>query len=435
MRSFSRLGGIGVLGLFFLLQAGSVEAAHSCIDDGYYPPNTLSISTAPAVAGSMTESEFNGVIDRIEAFYRPIVASRGGNLTIQRNWQDGTVNAYADRSGNSWIVKMYGGLARHPAITLDGFTLVACHEMGHHLGGAPKFPGQWASNEGQSDYFSTLKCLRKIWASDNNVELVKTSKVPAEVTQNCEKSFGDANSIALCVRTAMAGLSSATLMQQLSNAPAISFSTPDSRVVSQTSDMHPAAQCRLDTYYGGSICQVAASEELSDTNAAVGTCATETGATRGYRPFCWYKPTGGTNPNPTPNPNPTWTPSPNPNPNPGGIARPPLGPGGETTVVTNPSARVVFQYDTSDFQGAAGIWFEVSAPNREFSDPNGVTPDPSRTIGAALRGARGKFYLVPGNSLPGWGTYSIRLLPLDSTGKKALGKFSNPARLILQRRK
>jgi len=78
-------------------------------------------------------------------------------LVIDKHWEDGTVNAYASENGNNDVISMFGGLARHPAITPDAFYLVACHEIGHHLGGAPKKGNtQWASNEGQADSVNTL---------------------------------------------------------------------------------------------------------------------------------------------------------------------------------------------------------------------------------------------------------------------------------------
>jgi Zn-dependent protease with chaperone function len=54
---------------------------------------------------------------------------------------------------------MFGGLARDPLVTKDGFSAVICHEIGHHIAGAPRKGFSWASNEGQADYFATTKCL------------------------------------------------------------------------------------------------------------------------------------------------------------------------------------------------------------------------------------------------------------------------------------
>jgi hypothetical protein len=60
--------------------------------------------------------------------------------------------------------------------------------------------------------------------------------------------------------------------------------------VSKTDDQHPLAQCRLDTYFNGSICPADAMEDFSQTEGKTGACAQEKGDTFGYRPTCWYKP-------------------------------------------------------------------------------------------------------------------------------------------------
>ncbi|MBF0205562.1 MAG: M48 family metalloprotease [Oligoflexia bacterium] len=242
---------------------------------------------------NITEEVFNQIIDKIYEIYSPVVKSKGGVLVIEKNWSDGTVNAYANRSGNTWSVAMFGGLARHEAVTPDGFALVICHELGHHLAGTPKVRNmfsRWASNEGQSDYFSTLKCLRQVMENDNNEEIIAKLSVPAYVDDLCTKSFVDANEIAICKRSAMSGKSVGDLFVALSNGSKINFSTPDRSVVNRTNDSHPASQCRLDTYLAGATCIVDKKDELSDTNVNSGACTSINGHESGLRPTCWYKP-------------------------------------------------------------------------------------------------------------------------------------------------
>ena len=170
-----------------LTLAGSVLACSMDGKGGFLPENDLYIPSSVKSINGITKEEFDKAIDEVEHIYAPIVSSLGGNLQIERNWDDGTVNAYASQSGKTWKVAMFGGLARHATITKDAMALVVCHELGHHIGGAPKkgaaagtgggwWGGQtsgsaisWASNEGQADYFATLKCLRKTWINDNNV--------------------------------------------------------------------------------------------------------------------------------------------------------------------------------------------------------------------------------------------------------------------------
>ena len=144
-------------------------------ETGFLPENDLYVGVNDKMASDMTEARFNEIIDEVDAVYAPIVKQRGGNLKWARKWDDGTVNASAQRFFTTYQVNMFGGLARHELVTDDAFALVVCHELGHHLGGAPKVGGlmmRWASNEGQSDYFASLKCFRKVYESDNNEAII-----------------------------------------------------------------------------------------------------------------------------------------------------------------------------------------------------------------------------------------------------------------------
>lgn len=272
---------------------------------GFLPENDLYISANQKSINGITEEAFNKAIDEVELVYAPIIANMGGKLSIERNWTDGTVNAYASQTGKVWKVAMFGGLARHETITKDAMALVVCHEIGHHIGGAPKKGGSagggwwggssgassWASNEGQADYFATLKCLRKAWINDNNEAIVKSLNAPKLVTDMCKKNY-KRNKVdtALCVRTSMAGQSVGNLFAALGRSAEPKFDTPDTKVVTKTDDNHPKAQCRLDTYYQGSLCDVNMNEDVSQKEEVQGTCHGSLGHKVGVRPLCWFKP-------------------------------------------------------------------------------------------------------------------------------------------------
>ena len=243
---------------------------------------------------SIDEAVFNKINDDISAIYAPIFKARGATLSVVRNWTDGTVNAYARQLGKVWEVQMFGGLARHETITHDGFALVLCHEIGHHIGGAPKkaswYGSDWASNEGQADYWGNLKCMREYMESQDNVTIVASMQIDPVAAATCAAQFSDANDIAICERSAMAGMSLANLFRALRNQTvAMRFDTPDRSIVTKTNDNHPDSQCRLDTYYAGAICTVAKEADVSATDATVGTCNVSTGQTLGIRSTCWYK--------------------------------------------------------------------------------------------------------------------------------------------------
>lgn len=272
---------------------------------GFLPENDLNIpANVKGINGGITEAEFNTAIDKVENIYKSIVTSKGGNLVVNRKWSDGTVNAYAQQSGKTWSVAMFGGLARHETITSDGFSLVVCHEIGHHIGGAPRKGGSggggwwgggsatsWASNEGQADYFSSLKCLRRAFLNDDNATVVASLNAPKALVDACTSSKrGDLNETNLCIRIGMAGKSVANLFSALSKLPDTKFETPDAKVVASTDHNHPKAQCRLDTYFQGALCEVNYTEDVSNSDETTGTCTSANGFKEGNRPLCWFKP-------------------------------------------------------------------------------------------------------------------------------------------------
>ncbi len=261
--------------------------------EGFVPKNDLFIPVDAKSISTIDETEFNTVIDQVEAIYAPIVAEYGGKLEVVRKWTDGTVNAYAEQAGNIWKVSMFGGLARHKTITADGFALVVCHEIGHHIGGVPRYGGNdWASNEGQSDYFATTKCLRRVWQSEDNAAVIRKLEVPEALTTACSKAWpSSAQDRDICVRGGMAGESVAKLFAALSwSSKAPKFDTPDTRQVSSTQDSHPATQCRLDTYFQGALCEKSFNEEIGQKDEVSGVCHSSAGHSVGLRPRCWFKP-------------------------------------------------------------------------------------------------------------------------------------------------
>jgi hypothetical protein len=289
----------GLFLAFIMAAMVSLQTTEACDmhgRSGIVEENDLWISVdQKEQTNGMSEETFNSVLDRVEALYAPVISERGKTLQVVRNWEDGTVNAFAQQTGNIWKISMFGGLARHETVTPEGFALVACHEIGHHLGGVPKkrsfFGGSWASNEGQSDYFGNAKCLRKFFEADDNIAIVETMEIPEFATQKCRDNFSNEEDVAICQRGAMAGMSLANLFRALRNLQEpLLFDTPDPAVASRTNDNHPAPQCRLDTYFQGALCELSASDDLSDSDETLGACTRVQGFEDGLRPLCWFKP-------------------------------------------------------------------------------------------------------------------------------------------------
>lgn len=237
----------------------------------------------------MTEDQFNAIIDSVTKYYEPTVQNLGETLIVERNWDDATVNAYANQNGTEWQVHMFGGLARRPEVTPDGFAMVLSHEIGHHLGGFP-FVSTWAANEGQADTFATHVAANIIWANDYSI----ITSVNPDGKNLCDKYLPANKDKNLCYREMNANYSLASLLAALGGTK-ISFTTPDKTIVRKTNNEHPNAQCRLDTYVAGTLCGILWDNNVipkTETESAKYSC---TGSKNGpypiqARPLCWFHP-------------------------------------------------------------------------------------------------------------------------------------------------
>lgn len=276
-----------LLCLFFSLTTFAQEKESLLPKNDWSIPRLKSLMNVP-------EAEVLAMVEKFKKSYIPIVAAQGAKLSILVDFKNTEVNAYAYREPrNSWIVSLLGGIIRHPKMTADALALVLCHELGHHLGGAPrkneKFgpgPDDYPSNEGQSDYFAGLKCFRQIFEHDDNEALLQGKFIPSEVQRDCEASYSfNTAAYFLCARSALAAHALSLI---LSGGKVTSFSTPAKNQVTKTNDNHPAGQCRLDTYFAGALCTVEG--DLDRKNPEIGTCHDYTSTILGNRPLCWFKP-------------------------------------------------------------------------------------------------------------------------------------------------
>lgn len=247
---------------------------------------------------NITKAQFDQIIANAKTIFGPIVKDLGGSLSIRGNWDDSTVNASATQFLGTWFVNMYGGLARRPEITPDGFVLVLCHEIGHHLGGFP-FVSSWGADEGQADYFATNHCAAKVWGDDLDGNALARDAIEPTPKAACDDVWQTEGEQNLCYRTVIAGKHLADLLGALKH-QTVSYDAVDTTAVDTTNDDHPAAQCRLDTYTAGALCTApydhsvipgkGDSDEDGEQDAAKFSCTTYGQYTHGLRPRCWFKP-------------------------------------------------------------------------------------------------------------------------------------------------
>jgi hypothetical protein len=270
----------------------NVAAVFAC-DDGFLPHNNFQIPINSILANDMTEEQFKANIKRFEDFFGPQIENElNQELIVFKSWKSNTVNAYAEKAPGKVMITIYGGLARHKAITQDGLTLVLCHELGHHFGGFPKKNTNiWSSAEGQADYYSSMKCLRRIWAKADNATALNSISIPEHVKNECAKTYSKVTDQLLCQRMSMAGRSMSLMIQDLDHdSIEPKFETPDDLQVRSTNIMHPFAQCRLDTIFNGAICPVSETIEFDNDDETSGACHEKLGDSRGTRPRCWFVP-------------------------------------------------------------------------------------------------------------------------------------------------
>jgi len=317
-----------------VFQSTYVFSCDELADTGFAPENDSYIPVGLKSGNTMDEKDFNQIIDDVVAIYKKQVANAGGEITVLKDWATGTVNAFACRSifkdkcptkkseiGNNYLLKMFGGLARHPKMTKDGFAIVVCHELGHHIGGAPKKGARWASSEGQSDYWATTKCMKNYLLGAKPVRGGYKKSGDLRSTQAlCSAQYKSSVDKDICVRTTVAGQALANVLKSLKVerlracadgnvlkcgrtytprtarakmdamlANPLSLLTPDKAVVKTSYNGHPLAQCRYDTFFQGSLCSVDKDAKVDEKDATVGFCNRGKEST-GVRPFCWYKP-------------------------------------------------------------------------------------------------------------------------------------------------
>ncbi len=223
------------------------------------PPNQLNIPPNMLLSG-ISKASFNAALDSVSNHYSKPLKSKGIRLVFKRLWNDGTVNSDTYEMGNTWTINSYGGLARYTGMTQIAFTMVACHELGHHLGGAPRYGNntEWAAVEGEADYWAS-RCMKEIGFSD--LQIKDASQTLASVL--------------------------ADLGGQSDPSPA----TPSKDVVKKVFEDHPEAQCRLDTYLMGNACDQKG--PMSKSDPRVNACFSYPTARtydQGSRPRCWFKP-------------------------------------------------------------------------------------------------------------------------------------------------
>jgi hypothetical protein len=255
--------------------------------------HALAAEPCEKAAQGLSKCEFDEVIAKIDRLYRPEFAKLGAQLWMRANWKSNESNAHANEWGRWWLLSFTGGLARKPGMTRDAYAMVACHEVGHHLGGTPKLFLSALASEGQADYFTTLKCARKFFADEDNAAALRGKRFDIFVMDECNRAFEQVNDRLICIRSTAASKTLVEVLQVINkDETRISFRTPDISLATPFAVFeHPGPQCRLDTFLNGARCAVSADLPLSKKNFETGSCDRKgEPPNEGSRPRCWFRP-------------------------------------------------------------------------------------------------------------------------------------------------
>lgn len=295
----------------FLLQTFTI---HACPvgTQGFHPLNypnqetltLMSYDRAPFVNSKTSREVYDFIISKIEDIYTPIIKSLGFNLMIESDWFSTDINAYADVNGMNKEVYFSGGYAR--VLTPGAFLKVACHEMGHHLGGYPMKDNDitWVSVEGEADYFASLYCVRRVLAEDldNTININAGNLLPNSIKNSCRAQFKKQKDIEICFKNIQASvelsefyldyLIKRNLLEILNGVTKIDLLNLPNYQVEVTNEFHTDPQCRLMTHYQASLCnfsELSNYDYISSQNEAKGVCHKLNGDLIGARPGCWFK--------------------------------------------------------------------------------------------------------------------------------------------------
>lgn len=211
-------------------------------------------------------------------------------LSIQTDKETTKTKVYTTRDAeNNPIIVISENIINHEDITPDGIDFILCHELGHHLGGAPKKQRgatgkiDWSSVEGQADYFASVKCLPLYYSSET-----KKNKKPDTLFYS-QYSKEDVDTVrplcrdSTCERIILAGLSFSRFYSTFRDdwkKPVPGIKT--AYKVEETLSKHPRPQCRLETVVAGTSCQNVYDFDPQDVR--VGACM----EAPGKRPACWF---------------------------------------------------------------------------------------------------------------------------------------------------
>lgn len=224
------------------IQAKMEAHASERSDYFFLPPETQ------MPVSDVTEQDYIQIIQRFMGFATAdIYAQYRKPLLIPNEWESPFFAGYAKLDEKYAQISLWGGLVRAPGSTHGALVAILCHELGHLLGGEPRqriAGADWASLEGQSDFFAAKTCMPRFFKAYPQFSL----NISEEVVKKCGDDL-------ICQKTLQAGLEMMNLLQRYSFKE---YTPVDLQTLAPATEelitSYPSEQCRLDTYVHGARC-------------------------------------------------------------------------------------------------------------------------------------------------------------------------------------
>lgn len=209
---------------------------------------------------SVNETDFKSVNEIVLGIYTPIIAEKFNSSVELKEYYHNFGGAFVRDSVRKllgeqrFILTLTGNIPNFDGMNIAGYALVACHELGHIMGGEPRqrtaLDG-WSSVEGQADYFATNTCM---WGYVKTLPLPELGKdLDDKMVHLCYKKFSpDINSAQDCLKI-LAGIDAMAqyFNRSYKNDTVVSINKKDSSLVERTMQKYPSLQCRVDTWMAG----------------------------------------------------------------------------------------------------------------------------------------------------------------------------------------
>ena len=220
------------IGLFLILFSGKLAALTCPLDN----PGYFCITPEMSPQTPVQLFEFYNIPNKILSLFSKELKVKGYPLKLDAQWESPYFGAGMIFHENQFRMMILGGTTRVEEMTLDAYAATVCHELGHVLGGAPfqTIPNsQWASAEGQADFFAASICLPRYFSMS---EKENTKKIVERVES--------------------AGFEMMMVMAKIETSQNIKFirHKKDETKVSETLiNNYPSLQCRYENFRNPSI--------------------------------------------------------------------------------------------------------------------------------------------------------------------------------------